>query len=142
MPCPTGAVRKRMAEVLATPNGLPRPSTLFIAPSVQDSPWSPRMGNWACQQHPQQENVWNDAILDDTGVLVAHGPPRAHLDLIGIGCVFLLDAVWRVRPRLHVFGHVHEGYGQEVLQYTPLQAAYERLVIARIGVWELVLCLW
>ena len=79
--------------------------------------------------------------LDDTDVLVTHGPPRAHLNLLGIGCVFLLDAVWRVRPRLHVFGHVHEGYGQEVLQYTPLQAAYERLVIARIGVWELVLCL-
>jgi hypothetical protein len=108
---------------------------------VHGSPWSPRMGNWAFQ-HPREENVWKDAIPDDADVLVTHGPPRAHLDLLGIGCVFLLDAIWRVRPRLHVFWTRTRGYGQEVLQYTPLQAAYERLVIARGGVWELLLCLW
>jgi Icc-related predicted phosphoesterase len=30
-----------------------------------------------------------------------------------VGCEALLAALERVRPRLHVFGHIHEGYGQE-----------------------------
>ena len=29
----------------------------------------------------------------------------------GVGCEELGKAVERVRPRLHVFGHIHEGYG-------------------------------
>ena len=55
-------------------------------------------------------------IPEDTDVLVTHGPPYGILDT-GLdsnwhfGCRELLDAVIRVRPRLHVFGHVHTGYG-------------------------------
>ena len=30
------------------------------------------------------------------------------------GCAELLKAVGRVRPRLHLFGHIHEAYGLEV----------------------------
>ena len=34
------------------------------------------------------------------------------LTLITTGCLELLDAVTRrIRPALHVFGHIHEGYG-------------------------------
>jgi Icc-related predicted phosphoesterase len=29
------------------------------------------------------------------------------------GCEELLPAVKRIRPKLHVFGHIHEGYGVE-----------------------------
>jgi Icc-related predicted phosphoesterase len=28
-----------------------------------------------------------------------------------VGCPDLLAALRRLRPRLHVFGHIHEGYG-------------------------------
>jgi Icc-related predicted phosphoesterase len=28
-----------------------------------------------------------------------------------LGCPALAEAVRRVRPRLHVFGHIHEAYG-------------------------------
>ena len=28
-----------------------------------------------------------------------------------LGCPFLVDTIKRVKPKLHVFGHVHEGYG-------------------------------
>jgi Icc-related predicted phosphoesterase len=34
------------------------------------------------------------------------------------GCVDLRQAVARVRPRLHVFGHIHEGYGQRECEGT------------------------
>lgn len=53
-------------------------------------------------------------------VLITHGPPHDVLDLVPrdltgtyekTGCEELLLAVKRVMPRLHVFGHIHEGYG-------------------------------
>jgi Icc-related predicted phosphoesterase len=52
-------------------------------------------------------------------VLVTHGPPHGILDRTDdgehVGCEELTAAVARVRPKLHVFGHIHEGYGQRVL---------------------------
>jgi Icc-related predicted phosphoesterase len=55
-------------------------------------------------------------IPGDTDVLVTHGPPYGILDQqpgteYHAGCPKLLDAVRRVKPMLHVFGHVHAGYG-------------------------------
>lgn len=47
-----------------------------------------------------------------------------HLD-IGHGCAGLLDEVWRVKPKLHVFGHVHAAYGREAVYYDECQRAYE-----------------
>lgn len=70
-------------------------------------------------------------------MLITHGPPRAHLDLLNLGCVNLLQALWRVRSRLHVFGHVHEGAGTEWLLFDGLQEAYERTVVAGGGLLNL-----
>jgi Icc-related predicted phosphoesterase len=55
-------------------------------------------------------------IPADTDILVTHGPPYGILDRVPgsdyhQGCRELLAAVRRVRPMLHVFGHVHEGNG-------------------------------
>jgi Icc-related predicted phosphoesterase len=48
-------------------------------------------------------------------VLVTHGPPRGIGDWLGEdgreGCEELLAAVRRVRPLLHVFGHIHQDGG-------------------------------
>ena len=52
-----------------------------------------------------------------TDLLVTHGPPRGHLDLGHIGCASLLSELWRIRSRLHVFGHVHEACRQARIQY-------------------------
>jgi Icc-related predicted phosphoesterase len=55
-------------------------------------------------------------IPDDVDILITHGPPYGILDRAPdsqdhAGCRPLLSAVHRVKPRLHIFGHVHEGYG-------------------------------
>jgi Icc-related predicted phosphoesterase len=50
-----------------------------------------------------------------------------------LGCQYLLDELWRKRPRLHVFGHVHDGYGVEWVRFDGLQRAYETVVIAGGG---------
>lgn len=47
-------------------------------------------------------------------------PPLGHMDLFKEaqhwGCADLLDAIEkRVKPKLHVFGHVHEKNGMNIL---------------------------
>jgi Icc-related predicted phosphoesterase len=51
-------------------------------------------------------------IPENTDVLITHGPPYGILDSgpdsgLHSGCRELFDAVMRVRPKLHVFGHAH-----------------------------------
>ncbi|RLN47741.1 hypothetical protein BBJ29_002028 [Phytophthora kernoviae] len=81
------------------------------------TPWQPEFCNWAFNR-PRGEALlrqWRQ-IPTDTDVLVTHTPPMGHGDLVGyqrVGCADLLREVEdRVRPKLHVFGHVHEGYGR------------------------------
>ncbi|MCJ1281357.1 hypothetical protein MMC26_000676 [Xylographa opegraphella] len=79
-------------------------------------------------QYRREENAWTGTIPLDTDVLVTHTPPKWHLDLpVGLGCHFLLKEVWRVKPRVHVFGHVHAARGKATVLWDEGQKAYERL---------------
>ena len=53
-------------------------------------------------------------------MLITHGPPTGVLDMTrdngSVGCPKLREALGRVRPKLHVFGHIHETHGQQLLQ--------------------------
>jgi hypothetical protein len=67
-------------------------------------------------QYPRGQDTWSNTIPEDVDILVTHNPPKWHLDLPengGLGCEFELKEVWRVKPTLHVFGHIHTGYGSE-----------------------------
>jgi predicted phosphohydrolase len=111
---------------------------------VYGSPWTRKQGNWAFQ-YPRCEDRWSNTIPDDTDVLVTHSPPRFHLDLDGFGDENLLNELWRVRPRVHVFGHIHAGYGQDVLVFDKLQEVYERILKVQTPwalVWMLLLLLY
>ncbi|KAL2016270.1 hypothetical protein VTK56DRAFT_4014 [Thermocarpiscus australiensis] len=85
----------------------------------------PRCGEGFAFQYERRRNPW--WLPDETDVLVTHTPPAHHLDL-GLGCDKLLDQLWRVKPKLHVFGHVHWGYGREPVYYDECQRAYEALM--------------
>uniref|UniRef100_H3HB28 Calcineurin-like phosphoesterase domain-containing protein n=1 Tax=Phytophthora ramorum TaxID=164328 RepID=H3HB28_PHYRM len=81
------------------------------------TPWQPEFCNWAFNL-PRGDALlrrWRH-IPTDTDVLITHTPPMGHGDQVGyqhVGCAELLREVeQRVRPKLHVFGHVHEGYGR------------------------------
>ncbi len=54
-------------------------------------------------------------IPEDTDVLVTHGPPLGFGDRTRreqrVGCEDLLRRVRVVRPKLHLFGHIHEDPG-------------------------------
>jgi len=80
------------------------------------SPWQPWFYDWAfnLERGPAIREKW-DLIPGDVDVLITHGPPFGHGDETTrgerVGCRDLLDAIERVQPQLHVFGHIHEGAG-------------------------------
>ncbi len=80
------------------------------------SPYQPRFYDWAFNL--DRGNVirskWAQ-IPTDVDVLITHGPPLGHGDRCSHGgnegCIELLDWVEKFAPKVHVFGHIHEGYG-------------------------------
>ena len=80
------------------------------------SPWTPRFGAWSFMKDRGDEiaKVW-EKIPDKVDVLITHGPPKGILDLTAggylAGCYDLLNKVLRINPQLHIFGHIHEGFG-------------------------------
>lgn len=87
------------------------------------SPWQPRFFNWSfnLDRGPELKEKW-DLIDSDTDVLITHGPPYGYLDKTmdhkHVGCGELIKAVHRVKPKLHVFGHIHCGYGIDKVDST------------------------
>ncbi len=83
------------------------------------SPWQPAYNDWAFnlpRGAPLAEK-WS-LIRDGVDVLITHGPPGGVGDRSSVagrqGCVDLRAAVTRVRPLLHLFGHIHEDGGLTV----------------------------
>ncbi|KAK4552041.1 hypothetical protein LTR86_010718 [Recurvomyces mirabilis] len=81
--------------------------------TVYASPYTASLSDWGFQYHPQQGHDWS--ISNDVDVVITHGPPKGVLDYTDsktrAGCPGLFAAVARARPRLHCFGHIHEGWG-------------------------------
>lgn len=82
---------------------------------IWGSPWQPWFYNWAFNLHRGAEiqRKW-DLIPQGIDLLVTHGPPHGILDEVEgahVGCEALASTVARISPRLHVFGHIHEGHG-------------------------------
>ena len=85
---------------------------------IYGSPWTPEFGHWSFMKArgPVLMRKW-DQIPDGLDLLITHGPPKNILDHCpggNVGCEMLrkriLDGL-KEPPRVHVFGHIHEGYG-------------------------------
>lgn len=59
--------------------------------------------------------TWHYAnIPDDTDILITHTPPLGILDFddgISYGSEELLNRITVIKPRLHLFGHIHSQHG-------------------------------
>ncbi|KXS54831.1 MAG: metallophosphoesterase [Marinobacter sp. T13-3] len=84
------------------------------------SPWTPTFMDWAFMLERGQplHEKWQQ-IPENTDVLITHGPPRGIGDLVAmgfrcqnVGCINLLDRIQQLSLKAHVFGHIHEGYGE------------------------------
>jgi Icc-related predicted phosphoesterase len=96
--------------------------TEFDGLKIWGSPWTPEFCGWdfMLPRGPEIAKKWA-LIPDDTDILVTHGPPWGVLDKNSdgehCGCEELRLALERVKPKLHVFGHIHEGYGQMLFKH-------------------------
>ena len=92
---------------------------------IWGSPWTPTFYDWHFMKDRGKaiQEKW-DLIPEDIDILITHGPPYGILDKVKYpndqgdfaGCEELRKAIERIQPRLHVFGHIHEGYGQMTLK--------------------------
>jgi len=89
------------------------------------SPYTPRFFDWAFNCDRADINKHWDLIPNDTDVLITHGPSMGTLDQAAphfaskhLGCYDLREAIKRVRPKVHVFGHIHGGtyFGQHIFR--------------------------
>lgn len=80
------------------------------------SPWQPWFYDWAFNLPEGAPLAEKWALIPEgIDVLVTHGPPYGIGDLCHhggrVGCRELAKRVRALRPRLHVFGHIHEDRG-------------------------------
>jgi Icc-related predicted phosphoesterase len=91
---------------------------------IYGSPFQPRFFDWAfnLNRGAEMAEKWK-LIPDDVDILITHGPPNGILDEVpkkyeteNAGCEELRKRVEEIagfgKLKLHVFGHIHCGYGQ------------------------------
>ncbi|MFY4731204.1 metallophosphoesterase family protein [Nitrospira sp. BLG_2] len=103
---------------------------------IYGSPWQLYHGGWAFNLYePELKEKW-DKIPNDTHILVTHSPPKGYGDKAPrtinddnetqwpepehIGSPSLTEKIKIIQPKLHVFGHIHTGFGQWQLNETIL----------------------
>lgn len=76
---------------------------------------------WAFGYGPEEAAQLWDRIPLDADIVVTHTPPKYHCDerkdRRAVGCEGLRNTLWRVRPRLAISGHIHEGRGVERVRW-------------------------
>ena len=90
------------------------------------SPMVPKISQWAFGRNPlTKDMIYQDIIHQiDSGwiqkphVVISHAPPSGILDEVDYGCPVLLDFITTLKPKLHLFGHCHEGYGHTKNEHT------------------------
>lgn len=76
--------------------------------------------NWAFNRHESKMAQHWAGIPDDTDVLITHSPPYSIFDNVpwsgnqGSPSLYK-EVVERIRPKVHCFGHIHEGYGSKLM---------------------------
>lgn len=80
------------------------------------SPWTPTFGNWAFMKDEIDLDDYWEKIPETTDVLITHGPPKHTLDKtnggVNAGSEFLKNRFLTIKPKVHLFGHIHEDSGK------------------------------
>lgn len=87
--------------------------------SIYGSPWQPWFYSWAFnlpRNGPGLMSKW-EAIPELTDILITHGPAFGYLDTVhgrrseNLGCELLTERIKEIKPKIHICGHIHTGYG-------------------------------
>jgi Icc-related predicted phosphoesterase len=84
--------------------------------NVFGSPYTPVFGDWYFMVNTNKIGRYWEALEPDIDILVTHGPPKGILDLSHnkkhileyCGDSALRKAVFKVKPKYHIFGHIHD----------------------------------
>ncbi|QDS72171.1 hypothetical protein FKW77_004657 [Venturia effusa] len=109
----------------------------FQFPAGED-PWNPPEAGVApeCVTNTSTEQSRIPAGVD---IVMTHGPPHQVLDLTptkkgpdaNAGCQCLRRAITRVRPRLHCFGHIHQSYGAQRVDWEDQENEHDFTLLPR-----------
>lgn len=103
--------------------------------NIYGTPWIPEIGPWAfTYENEEQEKSIFEKIPMNTDVLITHTPPKGIRDIYpmkhfeedletsqmmksyiftSMGSERLMERVKEVKPKVHIFGHIHYCYGWE-----------------------------
>jgi Icc-related predicted phosphoesterase len=110
---------------------------------IWGSPWTktfpnmnPRCKAFTCDTEKELNEKWA-LIPEDVDILITHSPPYGIMDAVqrydfdhnstieNCGSVSLMNRLYseKIKPKLHVFGHIHEGHGhiQKMMDYPGVQ---------------------
>lgn len=101
--------------------------TEFEGMKIWGSPWqrqfpfqNPKFTAFSVNSDATLGEKW-DLIPKDIDILVTHTPPESVLDRTWrakrTGCPYLYSRLLEIKPKLHVFGHIHEGYGKHEIDH-------------------------
>jgi predicted phosphohydrolase len=89
---------------------------------IWGSPYAVTYGDWAFMEPDESLESRFAAIPDGLDILLVHGPPFGVLDHarrgVDAGSHALRRAILRARPRVAIFGHIHEAHGEDRLGAT------------------------
>lgn len=121
--------------------------------SIYVSPYQPVCGDWAFGYERTKDrysvkpakgtmSTSQHPIPRDVDIVMTHGPPHGVLDLIPsknerARCEALGNAMQRVRPLMHCFGHIHEGYGAQLRQWSDDEAYGSAATARQAKIWAL-----
>jgi predicted phosphohydrolase len=106
------AARAALGDILYVQDG----EVAIDGMRIWGSPWQPEYNDWAFNlpRGAALAAVWAQIPIG-LDVLVTHGPPEGIGDRGPVGgrqgCAELRRRVAEVRPRLHLFGHIHQDGG-------------------------------
>jgi Icc-related predicted phosphoesterase len=89
--------------------------TVIEGLTIYGSPYSKKFGRWAYMADEADLGKMYDSILDNTDILITHGPAYDQLDWCPsgkVGSTALADKINHLpNLKLHVTGHIHESRG-------------------------------
>ena len=104
--------------------------------TIYASPYTPEFNGYAFAYAPEEDRFSGETaknpIPEGVDIVMTHGPPLVQVqpgsqhdyqldinrDGLHCGCPKLFDAIRRTQPQLHCFGHMHEGYGSQEIDWT------------------------
>lgn len=103
--------------------------------SIYTSPYTPEFNGYAFAYKPEEPKFSIASIPKGVDIVMTHGPPQAPLkdyclDLAKgthCGCPVLWEAIAYAKPRLHCFGHIHDGHGVQIVNWNDSTTVLEEV---------------